>query len=351
MNELTSYSKEELGELNILQAVKIRPGMYIGSTSTKGVINLVKSLIDELKPLSDLPIEVRFKLCKNGQFKIKAKGAHLYPLIEFIEPSNEPKTWTNKFIFDLRFFMAFTANSVIEVTQTKAKHYITSKGTDFNIETTEQENEEEQLSFKFKLDPIIFKDLKLNIQLIKEELLEFTYLSPNINICLINDRGDVKTKEIYYFPRGLSEKLQLEIEKQDTTTPCFIFDQKFRLKEYDYHITFCLMDNWTAKPQVKTYFDTDHLYMGGSLEDGIIKGLRDAINESMDNENNIKSKKIKERLMVFAQVKGENACFQGSLKAALDMPVLEKDISEYIKMELVRAFENNNTLLNQLIER
>ncbi len=342
MSDLVSYSKENLGKLNILQAVKMRPGMYIGSTDTNGFINLVESLFFDLKPLNASPIQVKLKLCKNDNFKISLKGANLDPLTEFLlPPPSEPQAWTNKFTFDLRYFMAFTDHSTIKVKREKETHYINSKGIDFKIRNSKEKNDKEQLSIQFKLDKIIFKDLALNKQLIRETFTQFAFLTPNLKISLINNRQGNKTREVYYFPKGISEKLQLEIEKQTTTKPLFVFDKKAQINNYNYHIACCFLDNWTAKKYIKTYADRTHLYMGGSLEDGIIKGIEKAINESINNEVPIGSHKIKERLILLAQVTGDHFSFKHAIKAALDMPELEKEISNYMKTTLLSVLKES----------
>ncbi len=339
MEKKEEYSKEEIKGVDHIRSVKLRPMMYIGEINTNGFLNLLLyNFLEEVEKVAGEIVDFRLTFLEDDNFKLEIKNAIVENLISFINPPTEPATWKSGLIFDLRMFIGFTESSSIFIESGGKNYLIESENEQYEVQIFNAKNSNENVIVNFKLDANIFKNIKLNLQVIRERFTEYAYLNPSVKILLENEIEN-DTKELFHFPKGIFEKLEVEIAKQTTTKPLFIFNKLITINDFKYHIAFCFLDNWTAQTYVKTYAENDYLFLGGSLEDGIINGIKSAVQASVGEEQKIKKRKLLERLILIAQVKGENASechfdFGHSIKGRLVMPQIEKDVCKFVHKEL-----------------
>lgn len=369
----TTYTARDIQVLRGLEPVRLRPGMFIGNTSTTGLHHLVTEALDNAVDealngycdhihitigadntitVSDngrgIPVEIHRQSRKNtletimttlhsgGKFSTKSYqisgGLHGVG-ISVVNALSE-------------FMRVTTCRDGIRWQQDFARGKRKSKLIDLGPTS------DRGTTVIFRPDPDIFKDLLFNPPIIKEQAKAKAFLTRGLTITLEDQMEG--TQEIFHFEDGIKNYIRDLVQgKEAVTEEAFYFT-------YANDLRLEMVLWWTTSTERAIYSYANSVYTsgGGSHETGFRLGLTRAVREYLARQNN-QSRKVKtltgedvrEGLVAVLSVfVSGNLEFQGQTKERLN-----SDIQPQVESVVKDAFENylfhNPTAAEAIVDR
>ncbi|WP_434343667.1 DNA topoisomerase (ATP-hydrolyzing) subunit B [Mycoplasma sp. 06067-C1-B144P-99-0482-3] len=354
------YSAESIKVLKGLEAVRTRPGMYIGSTSKTGLHHLVWEILDNsideaMAGYADL---ISVTITKENEVIIQDNGrgipvginsdtkkSALSLVFTQLHAGGKFDSETYKISGGLHGVGASVVNALslyveVEVYRNNIHyHQLFSEG-------GTKESELQQLGqtdlrgtkVKFKPDPEIFKEtVVFDYEVIKNKVKQLAFLNKGLKITLTDERIE-KTVE-YLFLNGILDYIKEKNETKNKINPnIFYVDSKYE----DIEVEMALQYNSDYQENIITFVNNINTHEGGTHEDGLKQALIRDINRYADTviKNNKTPSKfswddIKEGMMCILSVRHTDPQYEGQTKTKLSNP----DAKEAVNIIIGNAFE------------
>jgi len=283
---------EENEVLSFHDGVRKRPGMYLGGTGGKGIINLFCGLIKECILLSNSDrILFSIDILGNGKFSLQIKSdVDFSAIVQHL--SNEQ--W-DKEILHLKVLQAVT--NELEVLVNK-----------------------DELLLNFHLDNAVFNDTSITYLNLVEKLYLVALLNPK-TVILIKDITQKYANQNYLsFPDGIFYLYRQTIEDV-LGKPKFEIFYEGQVEGNNYQIALAYRTDWFPTPSVICFANDILTSNGGTLVEGVLEGLITACRKYVKDNNlstyKIKRKKFYNGLIIVCAVRGGDFDFEGAFKERL----------------------------------
>ncbi|VEU74728.1 DNA gyrase subunit B [Mycoplasmopsis citelli] len=368
------YTARDIQQLKGLQAVRKRPGMYIGGTDINGLHHLVWEIVDNSidEALAGYANEISVTLKKDASIVISDNGRG----IPIDKVKGENRTAVELVFTELHAGGKFqegayktsgglhgVGSSVVNALSTKLSVIVSRNGlkylTEFQqdkiITKTKEIGSSKQngTTVQFWPDYKLFKNAKLNVNTISERLKESSFLISGLRIKLLDENTDFY--EEYEYDNGLKAFLEfLNDSKEKTTEVAYFSDQKrdiqvdFAFQWTDSYNDFCL----SFVNNVKTRD-------GGTHETGLKTAFTKVFNEFATKENILKGKNsfegddIREGLSVVLSLKIPEKIleFVGQTKDKLGTPDAKSVVEEIVTKHLELWIAENKQVAKKVLEK
>ncbi len=372
---MAKYDGSNIKILEGLEAVRKRPGMYIGSTDYRGLHHLVWEIVDNSidEALNGYGDEIDVTINKNNSITVRDYGRGM-PV-----DKHESGIPTTQVIFTkLHAGGKFGGDgyktsgglhgvgaSVVNALSTKVElkvwrdGYIWEQtfsdgGSKASKLTKGKKTKETGTSVTFFPDPEIFDTTEYNFKTIATRLRESAFLNSGLKIVLEDKRTD--TKEEYLYQDGIKEFLNyLTADKKHITKPIIIEDN-----ESEIQVEIGLEYNDTYTEDIISFVNNVRTKDGGSHESGFKSGLTKTINEYARKNNLLKAKDknfegadVREGLMCIISIKvPENLLqFEGQTKSKLGTPEAKGVVENLVISKLGLYFDQNKNETTKIINK
>lgn len=372
---MAKYDGSNIKILEGLEAVRKRPGMYIGSTDYRGLHHLVWEIVDNSidEALNGYGDEIDVTINKNNSITVRDYGRGM-PV-----DKHESGIPTTQVIFTkLHAGGKFGGDgyktsgglhgvgaSVVNALSTKVElkvwrdGYIWEQtfsdgGSKASKLTKGKKTKETGTSVTFYPDPEIFDTTEYNFKTIATRLRESAFLNSGLKIVLEDKRTD--TKEEYLYQDGIKEFLNyLTADKKHITKPIIIEDD-----ESEIQVEIGLEYNDTYTEDIISFVNNVRTKDGGSHESGFKSGLTKTINEYARKNNLLKAKDknfegadVREGLMCIISIKvPENLLqFEGQTKSKLGTPEAKGVVENLVISKLGLYFDQNKNETTKIINK
>ena len=362
-----AYGADQIQVLEGLEAVRKRPGMYIGSTSSRGLHHLVYEVVDNSidealagycthievtieddnsvtvvdngrgipvamhkigKPAVEVVLTV---LHAGGKF-----GGDGYPISGGlhgvgISVVNALSVWTkievkrDGYVWDISFARGRTVEPLKKVRPL-------AKG------------EETGTKVSFKPDHDIFPDTVYSFDVLKVRLRELAFLNKGLHITLTDKRGDGK-KEVFCYEGGLTSFIEFLNENKQPVNPTVINVDGERNKVI---VDIAMQYNDGYSENILTFVNDIFTEEGGTHLSGFRSGLTRTINDFgrsagiiKENEDNLSGDDVREGLTAVISVKVREPQFEGQTKTKLGNSEVKGIVDNIISDGLKEFFEEH----------
>jgi len=372
---MANYGAENIKVLKGLEAVRKRPGMYIGDTSIKGLHHLIYEVVDNSidEAMAGYATEIKVKVNKDGSVIISDNGrgipVDIHPQ-EKIPAATVVLTvlhaggkFDNK-TYKVSGGLHGVGVSVVNALSKKLIMTIKRDGKIYRQEfkrgkpVTDLEvigkTKETGTTIQFWPDEEIFETTEFKSDILRKRLKELAYLNPNITIYFENENDGIK--EVYHFEGGIKDFVKT-LTKKECITEVIYYNEHYSDEEkaLDVEVTLCYDSGYDEK--VLSFVNNIRTPEGGTHESGFKAGLSKAIinyiNKNMKLKENIKvtGDDVKEGLNAIVSVKMSEPQFEGQTKGKLGSsyvkPIVQKVTYEY----LTRYFEENPNTAKTIAEK
>ncbi|MFV0417914.1 MAG: hypothetical protein ACK5KT_04145 [Dysgonomonas sp.] len=340
----------------IKESVHLRPAMYVGSTDAKGVYTMLESFLLDLIASSEME-EVEIQLNPDNVIRITSSDFNVNSFIEKLEilkngydPNNQEALYK---VLDLSVITTLSDKLKIEAYDAGKIHTLTGAKGEFS-KNTDEGYLKEDLIMEFIPDRNVFQAPEIEFEPLNNIYQRIAYINPDIKIISVDDAHDEYQRRVFYYPKGLSDKMDSLVSEHSVDAPSVRLDIEEVNGDYHYSISLSVLD-YPSCPYIQSFAGFVDTIRHGSLVDGAIKGIILAISEFSEKKGikvNISDKSLKENgLILLASVLGPEYNFGGSMKLELEMPEIENAVKEIVNAELARYLHDNEDKTLEFINR
>ncbi|HIW21423.1 MAG TPA: DNA gyrase subunit B [Candidatus Dorea intestinavium] len=377
MGTKSNYGAESISILEGLEAVRKRPGMYIGSVSTKGLNHLIYEIVDNAvdEHLAGFCSEILVRLESDGSATIEDNGRGVPVEMHAKGVSAERIVYTTLHAggkFDNSAYKTSgglhgVGSSVVNALSAHMDVQVKRNGKIYH-DRYEQGNPVIELEkgllpvigkakgtgtrVNFLPDGTIFEKTKFRAEDVKSRLHETTYLNPKLKIIFEDLRGAQKERIEFYEPEGILGFIkELNNKKEVIHEPVYYkgTDENIEVEvafQYvnEFHeniLGFCNniynAEGGTHLTGFKTTFTTVMNQYAREL--GILK----------EKDNNFTGADIRNGMTAIISIKHTDPRFEGQTKTKLDNPDAARATSKVTNEEITRYFDRNLETLKKVL--
>ena len=373
-----SYEAQNITVLEGLEAVRKRPGMYIGTTSERGLHHLVWEIVDnsvdealagycdkiEVKILPDNIIEV----VDNGRgiptdIHPKYGKSALEIVLTVLHAGGKFENDNYKVSGGLHGVGVSVVNALsewLEVEVRKAgvihyqKYHRGKPEEDVKIIGSCDEDEHGTI-VRFKADAEIFETLIYNYFTLSNRLKELAYLNKGLTITLSDLRKNEKKEETYKFDGGILDFLN-EIVKEDTT----IIEKPFYVSSEQDNVGVDVTFTYTTSQNevIYSFVNNINTHEGGTHVQGFRTALTKVINDVgkaqgllKDKDGKLMGNDIREGVVGIVSTKIPQPQFEGQTKGKLGNSEVSGIVNTIVSNSLKIFLEDNPNITKIIIEK
>ncbi|GAB4256985.1 DNA topoisomerase IV subunit B [Thermincola ferriacetica] len=369
-----NYGASQIQVLEGLEAVRRRPGMYIGSTSTRGLHHLVYEVVDNSidEALAGFCDKIEVIIHHDNSITVIDNGrgipVDIHPKIG--KPAVEVVLTIlhagGKFGGDgykvsggLHGVGVSVVNALSEWLEVEVKrdNHIYHQRYERGLPVTELkiigDSNSTGTKITFKPDHEIFEDLVFNFETLSQRLKELSFLNKGLTIILKDERdGNEKT---FQHEGGIIDFVKHLNKNKDVLHPEPIY---FEGEKDDVMVEIALQYNDGYTENIFSFVNNIHTHEGGTHEAGFKTALTRVVNDYArkynllkENENNLTGEDIREGLTAIISVKVREPQFEGQTKTKLGNSEV-RGIVDAVVVEGVGTFlEENPPFAKRITEK
>jgi DNA gyrase subunit B len=369
-----SYTAESIKVLPGLEAVRKRPDMYIGDTSSRGFHHLVFEVLDNSvdEALAGFCDEIKVTIHNDGSITVEDNGRGIP--VDIHEETGKPAAEVVMTVlhaggkFDGKVYKVSGGLHGVGVTVVNAlsEYLILEIRRDGKVWYQRYERGQPVTPLKetgrtkrrgtkirFKPDPQIFEVGEFNYDILAQRIRELAFLNSGLRIHLIDER-DGREQEFYY-KGGISAFVQ-ELNRNKNTLhpkPIYIYGEK---EDIIVEVALQYHDGYTET--VFCYANNINNIEGGTHLTGFRGALTRTINKYAEDHGLLKNVKVtltgedvREGLTAVISVKLPNPKFEGQTKTKLGNTEVKGVVETLLNEKLATFFEENPSIARKIIEK
>ncbi|WP_334328729.1 DNA topoisomerase IV subunit B [Companilactobacillus sp. HBUAS59699] len=374
----SSYDDSSIQILEGLEAVRKRPGMYIGSTDSRGLHHLVYEIVDNAvdEALSGFGKEINVTINRDGSITVVDHGRGMptgmhssgKPTIEVILTvlhaggkfsENSYKTSGglhgvgSSVVNALSEWMTVRVVRDHKVYEERFENGGHPVGT---LKKTGSTKEDSGTTISFKPDASIFQTTKYNYDTLAERLRESAFLLKGVKFTITDKRGEEEKNDVFHYEDGIQSFVKYLNEDKDTIGGIFYVEGT----NSDMEIEFSGQYNDGYSENIISFVNNVRTADGGTHESGMKSGLTKAFNDYArkvgllkENSKNLEGSDVREGLSAILSVRipEEILQFEGQTKGKLGTPQARSAVDQLVYEQMSFYLMENGEQAKTLVKK
>ena len=373
------YDESSIQVLEGLEAVRKRPGMYIGSTGERGLHHLVYEIVDNAidEALAGYCTHIEVDILEGDIIRVTDNGRGIpvgihpkmgIPTVEVVytilHAGGKFGDGGYKVAGGLHGVGASVVNALseyLEVVVRNGEHIYRQRyergKTVTNLDIIGDTTETGTI-VTFKPDPTLFTDTTVyDYDILAKRLQEQAFLNAGIKITLSDLRGEVEKSETFHYEGGIKSYCEyiLSGKKKDPIHEEVIYMSASNDKG---SAEIALQFNTGYDTNIISFANTMHTIDGGTHENAFKTALTRVVNAYArkfkmlkDNDSNLRGEDVQEGMIAVVSVKLEDAQFESQTKAKLGNTWMGTMVSQMIGEQFMDYLENNPATAKIIINK
>lgn len=378
MAEKQHYDASSIRILEGLEAVRTRPGMYIGSTSTRGLNHLIYEIVDNSvdEHLAGYCDAIRVTLEADGSCTVEDDGRGIPIDMHAKGVSAERVVFTTLHAggkFDNKAYATSgglhgVGSSVVNALSERMTVRVRKGGIIYEDKYKQGRPDQELVggllpavgkakgsgtTINFLPDPTIFEKTRFKEEEIKSRLHETTYLNPNLTIVYEDKRPGTEEVVTFHEPDGIAGFVR-ELNKSDETVTDIIY---FKGKYESIEVECAFQYIRDFREEIMGFCNNIYNSEGGTHLTGfktaftqVINGYARELGVLKDKDVNYTGADVRNGMTAVIAIKHPDPRFEGQTKTKLDNPDASKAVSQVTTDEATHYFDRNLEQLKAVIE-
>lgn len=371
------YDENQIQVLEGLEAVRKRPGMYIGSTGSRGLHHLVWEIVDNSidEALAGYCTEIEVTIEKDNSVIVKDNGRGIpvgihpktgRPAVEVImtvlHAGGKFGGGGYKVSGGLHGVGAAVVNALsraLEVFVHRDGHIYYQKyerGIPCDDLKIIGETDRTGTTTRFWPDPEIFTEtIEFDYEILATRIRELAFLNKGLNISIEDKREGRERRNEYHYEGGIKSYVEHLNKKKEVLhgEPIFIEDVRDGIS-----VEVALQYNTGFTENIYSFANNIHTYEGGTHEAGFKAALTRVINDYgrkigllKDNEPNLTGEDVREGLVAIVSIKHPNPQFEGQTKTKLGNTEVRTVTDSILSNHLEKFLLENPSVARKIVEK
>ncbi|HFU6947174.1 TPA: DNA topoisomerase IV subunit B [Streptococcus agalactiae] len=376
---VTNYGDDAIQVLEGLDAVRKRPGMYIGSTDGTGLHHLVWEIVDNAvdEALSGFGNRIDVIINKDGSITVTDHGRGMptgmhamgKPTVEVIFTVLHAGGKFGQGGYKTSGGLHGVGSSVVNALSSWLEVEIIRDGAIYRqrfenggkpVTTLKKigtaPKSKSGTSVSFMPDQSVFSTIDFKFNTIAERLKESAFLLKNVTLTLTDNRSEEAEHLEFHYENGVQDFVEYLNEDKETLTPIMFFEGE----EQEFHIEVALQYNDVFSDNILSFVNNVRTKDGGTHE----TGLKSAITKSMNDyarktgllkekDKNLEGSDYREGLSAILSilVPEEHLQFEGQTKDKLGSPLARPIVDGIVSEKLTYFLMENGDLASNLIRK
>jgi len=371
------YNAEQIQVLEGLEAVRRRPGMYIGSTGERGLHHLVYEVVDNSidEALAGFCKNIKVSINQDGSITVEDDGRGMpvdnhpklgIPAVEVIHTVLHAGGKFGGGGYKVSGGLHGVGASVVNALSTKMQVEIKRNGKIYfqeyrqgkyasKLEVIGEAPRKTGSKTTFWPDPEIFETTVFDYDTVQHRLREMAFLNKGIKISLKDDRVGRKKSEVFHYEGGIKEMVAFQNSNKDPIHQDVIYFEVIRDTQ-EVEVAMQYTDNYSEL--ILGYANNINTVDGGTHLIGFKSALTKVINDYgrrakilKDSDDALTGDDVREGLTAVVSVKLQNPEFEGQTKSKLGNPETRGFVESATNDYLMAFLEQNPAQAKAIIEK
>lgn len=375
------YDASQIQVLEGLEAVRKRPGMYIGSTSSQGLHHLVWEIIDNGidEALAGFADEINVTVEEDNSITVKDNGRGIP--VDIQKKTGRPALETVFTVLHAGGKFGGGGYKVSGGLHGVGASVVNALSTNLDVKVMREDNENVYgMDFKlgkvatsmtvvgkcprhehgtivhFKPDPDIFTETTTyDINVLTKRIRELAFLNKGLKITIDDKRQEEPTHEEFHYAGGIKHYIEFLNKGKEV-----IFPEPIYVEGEQNGITVEVALQYTNDfhSNLLSFTNNIHTYEGGTHESGFKTALTRVINDYgrksgliKENDANLSGEDVREGLTAVVSIKHPNPQFEGQTKTKLGNSDARKVTDKLFSETFNKFMLENPTVAKQIVEK
>ena len=371
MEEKNQYKADSIEQLEGLEAVRLRPGMYIGGIDAKALHHLAYEIIDNSvdEALAGYCTKIYITLFQDGSLQIKDNGRGIpvdlheksgVSAAQLVMTSLHAGGKFNSSNYKISGGLNGVGASVVNALSSKLElevsreggiyHQSYEKGIPKNELTKIDNSEETGTRIRFYPDASIFEEINFRYDLLANRIREVAFLNKGLFLSL-EEEATSKKKEFYY-EGGIRTFVESINTNKTTLLPEAFYIEK---EENENILEICFQYNDSYNNQILSYANNICTVEGGTHEQGFRGGLLKAIQQygiryrMLEAQEKLMQEDTREGLVAIISIKLQNPQYESQKKIKLTNTEIRSFVDKIIFTYVSHYLEENPEQAKKII--
>ncbi|HZU20136.1 MAG TPA: DNA topoisomerase (ATP-hydrolyzing) subunit B [Gaiellaceae bacterium] len=370
------YTAKDITVLEGLEPVRLRPGMYIGSTGPRGLHHLVEEIVansvDEALAGHNDSIEITIHPDNSVTVRDRGRGIPVdvipdqgVPALEVImtklHAGGKFGGGGYKVSGGLHGVGASVVNAlsewlVVEVERDgKVYRQEFERGVPRGAMEVVGESRETGTTTTFLADAEIFEEVEYDAQTLLSRFREVAFLTRGLRITFVDERAEGGKPVEFHYEGGIRDYVAFINESKDTVHRHIVY---FSTTNEQGEVEVAMQWNASYQESVFSFANNINTHEGGSHMSGFRSALTSTINKYArdkgllkEKDDNLEGEDVREGLAAVVSVKLQDPQFEGQTKTKLGNPWVSGLVSTAVNQKLAEFFEENPTDARQIVNK
>jgi len=374
--EAGDYTSRQIQVLKGLEAVRKRPGMYIGSTASRGLHHLVYEVVDNSidEAMAGYCSEIRVTVHEDDSVTVEDDGRGIpvdehptekVPGVEValttLHAGGKFDKQSYKVSGGLHGVGVSVVNALAERLEVEVKRdgHLWRQSYERGLKTDDLEEveatDETGTRITFKPDTEIFTVTRFNFDTLSSRLRELAYLNRGTHITLVDEREEETREEVYHFEGGIVEFVEYLRGNKKPLHDDVIYVEGVQ-EEVEVELAMQYTDGYNE--DTFTFVNNINTHEGGTHLTGFKAALTRTINSYADKNSLLKKgdpslsgDDVREGLTAVLSVKVMEPQFEGQTKTKLGNSEVRGIVESLVNEKLATWLEENPSAGRSIIDK
>ena len=373
---IQNYGADQIQILEGLEAVRKRPGMYIGSTSARGLHHLVYEIVDNAvdEALAGVCKEIVVTINQDNSVTVvddgrgipveinKKKGISSVEVVfTILHAGGKFGGGGYKVSGGLHGVGASVVNALSKwlevVVEKNGKKYFQRYEYGKPLERLKEigESDRHGSTVTFLPDETIFEETVFDFEVLKQRLREMAFLTKGLKIILKDAREGQEKEKTFHYEGGISEYVQYLNKNQNVLYPEIIYCEG---QKGDVYVEVAMQHNDAYNENCYSFVNNITTPEGGTHYTGFKNALTKTFNDYArnmkllkENEDNLSGEDLREGLAAIISIKLPDPQFEGQTKQKLGNSEARGAVDAIVSEKLTYFLEQNPSVAKIIIEK
>ena len=371
-----AYDADQIQVLEGLEAVRKRPGMYIGSTSSKGLHHLVWEIVDNSidEALAGYATDIVVAIEKDNWIRVEDNGRGIpvdtqekmgKPAVEVIMTvlhaggkfgGGGYKVSGGLHGVGASVVNALSTTTIVQVHRDGHIHEIIfERGQTVQPLKVIGDTDHNGTTTRFKADPEIFKETTVyEYDILAHRVRELAYLNRGIRISIVDEREGQERRNDYHYEGGIKSYVEHINEKKEPLHEAI----DLKGEKDGISIEIAMQYNSGFASNIFSFANNINTYEGGTHESGFKTALTRVINDYARKNNllkaadaNLSGEDVREGLVAIVSIKHPDPQFEGQTKTKLGNSEVSTITNSLFSEHFERFLLENPTVARTIVDK